>query len=313
MRRHAATRTVEVCLACIAAIAFPKGVAAQDLGQIFVSVGTRAGAPVTDLTSEEFSFTEDGREVEIVSAQVGTAPMKIALLVDNGDRVNELGGALNSLRAGLSAFIETLPPQHLVSLFTIGGQLKWRVDFTTDRAELLEAAESVFPDPGSGVLVLDGIRETWERWFEGDEAWPVFVLVVTDGVEGSAFMNDDRYLDFIDTLRHAGVIIHVVQMNVSSTTSRAHRSVRTRGGSPITNLALNLTDNTGGRYMSIGSPTALAGELTKLATDMGILHEEVSHRYRLVWQRRDPDGARLSVTVARPGVGVRLYGDRRLP
>ena len=47
------------------------------------------------------------------------------------------------------------------------------------------------------MLVLDGIRETWSRRFDGDEAWPVIVLVVTDGAEGSAFMNDSRYLDFI--------------------------------------------------------------------------------------------------------------------
>lgn len=315
MHRHLTTRTVAVTLlACGVGIAFPSAVVAQDLGQIFVNVMSVGGRPITDLTSEEFSLTENETDdAKIVSVQVGTAPMKIALLVDNGDRISEVAGALNPLRDGLTAFLETLPPQHLVSLFTIGGQMRWRVDFTTDRAELMEVARSIFPDPGTGVLVLDGIRETWARWFDGDEAWPVFVLVVTDGVEGSAFMNEGRYRNFIDTLRYAGVIIHVVQMNVASTTSRAHRSVRTRGGSPITNLALNLTDNTGGRYVSVGSPTALAAELTRLANDMGILHEEVGHRYRLVWERRDPDGARLSVNVARPSVGVRLYGDRRLP
>ena len=263
--------------------------------------------------TEEFALTENGTEAKIVSAQIGTAPMKVALLVDNGDRINELGGALNPLRDGLVAFLEALPPQHLVGLFTIGGQIRWTVDFTTDRAELTEAARTIFPDPGAGVLVLDGIRETWSRRYDGDEAWPVIVLVVTDGVEGSAFMNDSRYLDFINGLRDAGVMIHVVQMNVASTTTRAHRSLRTRGGSPITNLALNLTNNTGGRYASLGSPTALTGELSTLATDMGILHEEVSHRYRVVWERRNPDGARLAVKIARPNVGVRLFGDRRLP
>ncbi len=239
--------------------------------------------------------------------------MKVALLVDNGGRINGLQ-ALNPLRAGLVAFLQTLPPQHVVSLFTIGGQIRWLVDFTTDRAELLEAARAIFPDSGSGVLVLNGVRETWARWFDGDEAWPVIVLVLADGLEASAFLNDTRYLAFIDTLMNAGVTIHAIQVNASSSvTTGANRSLRRRGGSPVTNLALNLTGNTGGRYASIVSPTALTGKLSTLARDMGILHEEVGHRYRVVWERLDPDGARLSVDVARPAVGVRLYGHRRLP
>ena len=59
--------------------------------------------------------------------------MKVALLVDNWDRINELGGALNPLRDGLVAFLEALPPQYLVGLFTIGGQIRWTASRSKSR------------------------------------------------------------------------------------------------------------------------------------------------------------------------------------
>lgn len=184
--------------------------------------------------------------------------MKIAILVDNGERTCATRVALNRIRDGLARFLDALTPQHLVSLFTIGGHVQRRVGFTTDREALLEAAGSIFPDRGQGARVLDGIKETWERRFDGDEPWPVFVMILTDGTEASAFMNDDRHLDFVGTLRHAGVITHAIQ-------------ITTGAGSELTGRAINLAENTGGRYTFVGVPTALPDVLTALATDMNML------------------------------------------
>ncbi len=69
-----------------------------------------------------------------MSARIGTEPMKIALLVDNGEAMRA-GQAVNPMRDAAAAFLETLPPQHVVSLFTIGGQIRQVADFTTDRGE----------------------------------------------------------------------------------------------------------------------------------------------------------------------------------
>ena len=43
---------------------------------------------MTDLGPEEFRVAEEGGDAEIVSAEIGTEPMKIALLVDNGRRIS---------------------------------------------------------------------------------------------------------------------------------------------------------------------------------------------------------------------------------
>ncbi len=240
-----------------------------------------------------------GTPATILSARSGMTPMKIAILVDNGERTRADRMALTPIRDGLTRFLETLPSQHVVGLFTIGGNVQRRVDFTADRAELIEASRAIFPDRGRGARMLDGIKETWERRFDGDEPWPVFVLVLTDGSDASAFMNDDRYLDFVGTLRHAGVIIHAIQ-------------ITTGGGSELTGRAINLAENTGGRYTSVAVPTALPDALTTLATDMSAFYDDASNRYRVVYERPDPPGDRLATSVTRPGVTLRLFNDRRL-
>ena len=291
---------LRVCVIAVSVggLVTPGAAVAQDLGQFFVHVVSQTGQPITDLTPNEFTVMEDQTECEVVSAQLGTAPMKVALLVDNGDQIAK-ANALIPLRAGLDAFLATLPAQHEVGLFTIGGNIQWRVDFTTDRDELRQSAGEIFVDAGSGPVLLDGIKETWERRFEKNASWPVFVLVVTDGTESSGNMNEDKYQGLVTELVSGGATIHVVLLS-------------SRGGSIVTNYAINLTENTGGLYSSIAAATGFTNTLTEFATRIGANYDEVSDRYRVVYERPDPPGARISVGVSRSGVRVRLYPDRQI-
>ena len=76
-----------------------------------------------------------------------TEPMKIALMVDNGIRIRN-GQAINPLRDAVTSFLQTLPPQHLVSLYTIGGNIRRILDFTDNREELIEEGQAIFSDSG---------------------------------------------------------------------------------------------------------------------------------------------------------------------
>ena len=309
-RQAAAARSTAVVLALVAgfATALVAGLAAaplasaQERNAVYVRVLDVRGRPVTDLTAEEFRVLEGGRRARVVSATAGTEPMRIALLVDNGESIRA-GHAVNALRDAVAAFLESLPPPHPVGLFTLGGHVRLHVDFTTDRAALLAAGASIFPDESGGVRLADGIRETLERRYDGDEAWPVFVALVTSTGEASGFMNDRRYLRFVNELRAAGVIVHVVHWYVRG---------RDTDGS-VSGLAPDLAGDTGGRYASVVVATAMAGAMAALATDMGIRYRDLSSRYRLVYERPDPPGASVTVRVERSGIGLtRLFPDRRL-
>lgn len=299
---QAAARTAASVLVFVAGLAtVPIGLA-QERNVVYVRVLDVLGRPVTDLTPEEFAVLEGGRRARVVSVTAGTEPMRVALLVDNGESVRA-GHAVNALRDAVAAFLESLPPPHPVSLFTIGGHVRQHVDFTTDRAALLTAGASIFPDEAGGVRLADGIRETLERRYDGDEAWPVFVALVTSTGEASGFMNDRRYVRFINGLRAAGAIVHVVHWYVRA---------RDTDGS-VSGLAPDLAGDTGGRYASVVVATAMANAMATLATDMGVRYRDLSSRYRVVYERPEPPGASVTVRVERAGIGLtRLFPDRRL-
>ena len=134
---------VYVVVLFVAGMGTPSAGMAQELGQVFIRVVNQSGEGVTDLLPDEFAVLEDGVECEIVSAELGDAPMRIALLVDNSDPINT-ANALTSLRAGMDGFLTAIPEQHEIALATIGQNIRWRVDFTTDRDELRESAGEVF-------------------------------------------------------------------------------------------------------------------------------------------------------------------------
>jgi hypothetical protein len=304
-----------------------------------VQVLDQQGQPVTDLAPEEFQVAEDRVPGQVVSVRIGTDPMRIALLVDNGEAMRA-GQAVNPMRDAVASFLETLPPQHFISLSTIGGQVRQVVDFTTDRGELVEEARALFTDETDGVRFVDSIRETLDRRYDGDEVWPVFVALITDAGEASAFLNERRYRRFVEMLRARKAIVHVVQWNSArrarqeqpfgvsdfggagpSEGSRfAQRGQRSlvdrdaggRGTSATHTIALNLTQLTGGRYVSVAAATAMVGAMTKLATDVGAHYDEVSTRYMLTYERPDPPGQRVMMRVTRPAVALRLYRDRAI-
>ena len=271
---------------------------------MFVEVTRQStGEPVLDLAPDDFEVSENGRMGGIVSADLDADPMKIAVLIDNGDRILETN-ALNPLRAGLNGFLDTLAPQHEISLVTIGRSVQQRLDFTTDQAELREGVGLLFPDRGAGARLLDGVRETWNRRFDEDDAFPVMVLVLTDGTEASGNYNDNRYADLLDPLIANGVTVHAVLL-------------ATRGGvraqQRLPQYALNIVENTGGIIETFVAPTGYERILPQLAERMNDHYDAVSKRYRLVFERPDPPGMRIAVSVTGGDLAFSLHMDRRMP
>ena len=156
---------------------------------------------------------------------------------------------------------------------------------------LKESAGSIFLDRGAGAVVLDGIRETWERRFEDDEPFPVFVMVLTDGTESSGHYNENEYVDLVNELLTNAITVHVVLLS-------------SRGGSVINQYALNLSQNTGGLYENIAAATGLEQTLVGIADRMNAHYENVSKRYRVVYERPNPPGAQISASLTRPGARI---------
>ena len=284
-----------VCLAGLVS-SYPQAAWAQDR-QLFMLVTDFSDRPLLDIRPDEVDLQMVGADCTIKDMHLDAGPMKVALLVDNSDAAAQ---SLNPLRDGLSAFLDALPPEHEVGLFTIAGQVRRRVDFTTDREELKERATGLFVDRNTGVIYIDGLVETWERRFDDDDAWPVFVALVYDGAEGSRSVQQDEFNRFAFELQMRAATVHAVL-------------VSTRGGNVQTEVSTFLARNTGGTYRALAAATALPDVFTELGTLMGEHHRTVQNRYRLVYECEPGDaGGSISAGVLRPNVLVRLYPDRRL-
>ena len=291
-----AARLAVVLAVHLGVIAGLPEVAAGEERPLFMFVMNQSGRPLLDLRADEIQVRQSGGECTVVSIQPETEGMKIALLVDNTASAES---SVNSLRDGLRGFLQTLPAGHEVGLFTIAGQTRRRVDFTPDRDALVEQTDNLFVERGGGTVLLDGLVETWDRRFDEDDAWPVFVLVLFDGSEASSSVQDHEFNEFVFELIGRGATVHAIL-------------VSNRGGSIQTNVSLNITNNTGGVYKALAASTALSGTLTELATTMSAHYDEVKNRYRVVFEC-EPDAPQvpIEVEVSRPAVAVRLFADRR--
>ena len=289
-----------VLFVLIFAVLRPAEVTGQEFGQVYVEVLDGSGQPVADLTSADFIVTEDDVEMTVVEAEIDRSPMRIALLVDHGHQMNQ-ANATNPLRSALAGFLDTLPPQHEVTLYTIAGNIRRLVDFTTDRGELKDGVGLIFTEGGSGPVFYDSLKETWERRFEDEEPFPVFVAVLSDGNEssGNRWRREDSFIELIDMLVSNRIMVHTVMLE-------------TRGGNQLSSVGRQLAEITGGVFENINSATGLPDVLMSLAKRIGDHFDQVSNRYTVVYQRPGQAGARVTLRLNRSGVGVRLFPDRRM-
>ena len=297
----------------------------QQLGELYVEAMSETGQPVLNLGPRDFSVQDGEIACEVLSAQLATTPMRVALLVDNsGDLLPAGGAGIGAVRDGLNAFLDTLPRRHEIALVTIGGRVQSRRDFTTNREALKDAVRGISLGRGlgggstslAGVRLLDGVREIWEGRFTGNEPWPVFVLVLNNGVETS-FTTSGAFEEFFQAPLAAGVQIHTVLV-----THQEMRRVRgtlagrfSRGASQrraLGEFVRSLAEVTGGLFSTRDDPSELKEALTTLATRMGTHYDEMSTFYRVTVRCPESRGEGLFVGVSRLDVSLRLFPDRRL-
>lgn len=271
----------------------PSPALAQTPKQVFVTVVTIAGTPVTDLQPADFDVREGNLPRKIVRAAPANDPMRIALIVDSSETTDKW---LNQFRAGLRGFYDALPEQTEVALMTIGRQARMRISPTTDRKKLNDSAAGFFAD-GGGVAALDGIIEGYSRFLKKIEArWPVLVLITTDGpMTGS--VREDEFERFLQELQTSAVAAHAIV-------------VSTRGNGVPTIVAMNVTQATGGYYEAIAAPTALPDKMKALGARLAAQFQQAGSLYRIEYLSETKEPLGVEVGITRSGVKLTV-SDRR--
>jgi len=177
-------------------------------------------------------------------------PLRIVLLIDSSRAMSPM---LNSFRAGLRSFLAQLPGEPEIALVTTGGQLRIRVAPTDDRLQLDAAVDRFAPD-GGGNAFLNALLEADSRLLKtAPERRSVFVILSSDinaSAGGESLAQYNQFLaDFVSRGGRAHAII-VIDANSMGLT---------------TQIAQNLTENTGGFFDTVLSVTAVPALMETVA------------------------------------------------
>ena len=255
---------------------------------IYTSVLDKDGSPVAGLTPADFVVREDNTAREVLRVEPATAPMQIALLVDNSQRSNN---NIRDIREAASEFIKAVsgtPMKNEVAVIAVAERPTILVDYTTDQAKLLKGA--IFTQPGSGTYMLDGFLETSKALKKREATRPVIVAIATNGPELS-----NRYRDqVLDAIKDAGVSLHIVMLgppptDVISNEGRERAIIFDEG-----------PRQTGGRYDNVLAASALPARLKQVA-------DELTHQYLVTYARPQTliPPERVTITSKRADVTVR--------
>ena len=230
----------------------------------YIQVMDANGAPVTDLSAEDFSIRQGDVEVEVVGIELINQPLRLAILVDNAAGGREY---FRDLRDGLPGFVDALPADSQAKLILLSGRARTAVDYSDGLPKIRERLQEFFADANTASGFFAGVRDTVSR-FDGAR-WPVIALITTDGPSmSSTSFTEGKYDELGEWIREGGVTVHALAMN-------------TRQGDGFqTAIARQLTQMTGGWYDSLNGPTRAVGEkLAAMATEIAERQAASANQY----------------------------------
>jgi hypothetical protein len=258
---------------------------------VFLTALDRNDVSVTDLKASEVVVKEDGAVREIISVTRASAPMQIAVLVDDSQAAQAL---TMEVRQGASAFVQLVAknsPDSEMALWTFGERPTRQVDFTTSASLITRAIGSLFPRPGSGAYLMETLVSVSTELKAHGAARPVILaFLVEDGPEFSTAT--EQTVTY--ALKNAGAVLWVIVLQ-GHTTPAALQVERHDRALVISDGA----DASGGGSKIIldrmAVESAYAAIASRLTSQVDVAY---SRPDRLVPPRK------IDVTVTRPGVRV---------
>jgi VWFA-related protein len=279
-----AVAALALAVACAAPLSLGAQAKPTDL---YVSVVDGKGDPATGLTAADFRVREDNVAREVLKAAPATAPLSVALLVDDSQAASP---ATQMIREAVDDFIAALAGKAEISISTFGERPTLVSDSTADTRKLQDAAKRIFPRQGAGAYLMDAIVEV-SRGFQKrktDRA-VIAVLMLDDEVEFS----NRHYDNVLAELQKSGAALHVVALGQPNTSL----SDEIRNRNQV--IALG-TERTGGRRDSVLALTAAAPKMKQLAA-------ELLNQYVVTYARPETliPAEKIDVTVTKPGLTAR--------
>jgi VWFA-related protein len=285
--------TVASVCALAAAMALTSALTRAEQGKtrtIYASITDKAGAPVANLTAADVTVREDGQSREVVSVKPATAPMTLALLIDNSHVTQ---GMTQELRLGMTGFVTSLlklSPDSTISIATFGDRPTPVRDFTSSVPVLTKDTGRLFPVSGSGAYLLDAIIDATKALKKVESPRKVIVAFVDES--GEEFSNAVRQQVF-DAVKASGASVWIVVLQSGGA------ATETTEGRDRSAVIGDLPRQSGGTTVSILNKQGLLDRLTNLAGVLG-------HEFEITYGRPDQliPPSKLEVTVNMKNVQI---------
>jgi len=248
--------------------------------KIYISATDSKGMPITDLTAADITVKEGGKDRTVVGLQPATAPMHIAMLVDDN--------GTGAFQAGAFQFIQKVHGRGQFSISMLTPQALSLVDFTED-AEGLKGA-------------LNKLGQRGRQQPDGDQ----LPEAIADAAKALQQRKAERPIVLALTI--AGGILHSVEpnniMRIIRSTGTALNVVYVTGA----DLGQVLGDGpkeSGGRIEEAGTGQAIAPAMVRIA-------DSLLNQYELTYTL--PDGVKMAdrINVATSRKGIKLTAQTRI-
>ena len=270
---------------------------AQVTGQVYFLVEDTDGAPVTDLTPEDFVIAQGDEEHEIISAEQLGGPLRLALLLDDSGGMT---GYLNHVRNGLPRFLDALPDGSQIAVITLGQRPTTIVDYTTDMASVRERLADYFVQNDTSATFLDALVETVDALQAENARWPVIAAIIGDGAERSS-SQQEAIQNMMTQLSEMGATFHSL-------------TLASQGGGVQPEDARKVTEWTSGWNDVLNSPSgAAADKIAEMGEVVAQRYADVANQYVVVYEADAPPAAGFAAAVRRRGFSVRVSLDGRPP
>jgi hypothetical protein len=286
--------------------ASPAHVLAQTRAHTFYArVTDEAGKPLPALTATDFGIIEAGKARKVLRAAYGGVAPRILILTDTSDAISKV---INPWRAGLTALINGIPDDDEIALASMGAHMRIRVqpgegknaDASATHKKAADEAKRVFSD-GGGTVLLDGLREAYDRLLaKNDDRPAIIVLVTTDGPEISTSTREEEFNKLVVSLIARHTIVHALVLGNGGTGTTGLIGGDTGSAGLQHVVASNLTLNTGGTLETVAVATALADKMSAIASSIRAQQDKLKDWYQIDYASDTPGaGQNLDVTISR--------------
>jgi hypothetical protein len=260
------------------ALAVPR---ADVVRTVYFSAVDAKGAPVTDLTAADLTVKEGGKDRAIAALKEATAPMQVAILVDDGGT----GG----FQAGVGQFIQSTFGKAEYAMWVLSPQAIKTVDYTRSADDLRAAIGRIGQRgkiPNDGEQIIAGVTEAAKELQQRKAGRPIIIALTVTGEKALSDLSDAA----LNALKSSGASLSVIYLT----------------GIDLGKVLGDGPKQSGGTIEQVNGSVAIGPVLSKVANNL-------LHQYQLTYTI--PDGVKLNekLSLSTSRKDVKLIAPTRLP